>query len=236
MTCEADIILVDHQDTLAKTLSANGFRVSRTDTEPACLEHITQSAPDLLIVDTETPAIDPLDLLEHVRDKSPVPIILLSTSGENIDEILGLTVGADDVISKPVSERLLLTHIKALLRRVQTYDHAHQTTALDTRLYRYHDLSLDKGRHLCLWKGASVDLTVTEFLMLCALAEHPGYVKNRVQLIQAAHDAQIYVDERTIDSHIKRIRYKFRQVDPDFQAIETLYGVGYRYREATAGL
>jgi two-component system response regulator ChvI len=138
-------------------------------------------------------------------------------------------MGADDYIKKPFSQRLLIERIRALLRR-EAAQREGASSPTDTVVVRG-DLTLDPGRHLCIWKGQPVELTVTEFLLLKALAVRPGHVKNRDQLMDAAYGESIYVDDRTIDSHIKRLRKKFKAIDGDFAEIETLYGVGYRYRD-----
>jgi two-component system response regulator ChvI len=147
-----------------------------------------------------------------------------------VDEILGLRMGADDYIKKPFSQRLLVERIRALLRRNETGGDITVDGEAQPSLTRG-EMVLDPGRHLCTWKGKPVDLPVTEFLIVKALAQRPGHVKSRDQLMDAAYGEHVYVDDRTIDSHIKRLRKKFKAADDNFDAIETLYGVGYRYRE-----
>jgi two-component system response regulator ChvI len=156
-------------------------------------------------------------------------VIFLTSKDDEVDEVMGLRMGADDYIKKPFSQRLLLERIRAVLRRHQVAD---ETTQAATDTLRRGDLVLDSARHLCTWKDKEVNLTVTEFLLVQALARRPGHVKNRDQLIDAAYGENIYVDDRTIDSHVKRLRRKFKEVDSEFSEIETLYGVGYRYRGA----
>ena len=167
-----------------------------------------------------------MELLGHIRENSALPVIFLTSKDEEIDEIAGLHIGADDYIKKPFSQRLLIERIRAVLRRRA------QTSEDDTpeNIVRRGDLSMDSARHVCAWKDDEVNLTVTEFLLLQALATHPGHVKSRDQLIDAAYGEHIYIDDRTIDSHIKRLRKKFKQADDEFDNIETLYGIGYRYR------
>ena len=170
-----------------------------------------------------------MELLGHLRKSSNLPVIFLTSKDDEIDEVLGLRMGADDYIKKPFSQRLLIERIRALLRRQDlAADEANPTS--DATITRG-DLILDGARHLCTWKGRPVALTVTEFLILQALAARPGVVKSRNALMDAAYDDQVYVDDRTIDSHIKRLRKKFKVLDNDFNQIETLYGVGYRYRD-----
>jgi len=176
------------------------------------------------------PRMDGMELLRRWRQTSDVPVIFLTSKGDEIDEALGLHLGADDYITKPFSQRLLAGRIKAVLRRAQ--GSVSTTNPDDEKVITRGGLTLDPNRHACVWEGNAVRLTVTEFMILQALANRPGYVKSRDQLMDAAYDDQIYVDDRTIDSHIKRLRKKFRAVDQQFDSIETLYGVGYRYNIA----
>ena len=173
--------------------------------------------------------MDGIELLRKIRHLSSMPVIFLTSKDDEVDEILGLGLGADDYITKPFSQRLLLARIRALLRRDDNSKNPDQLEPKSKMLRG--DLLLDKTRHLCQWKGYNINLTVTEFLLLLALATRPGHVKNRDQLMDAAYGETIYVDDRTIDSHIKRLRKKFKAVDTTFDYIETLYGIGYRYRE-----
>ena len=157
-----------------------------------------------------------------------VPVIFLTSKDDEIDEVIGLRMGADDYITKPFSQRLLIERIRAVLRRAEADDTVEEG---DSKIIRRTGLVLDPNRHRCMWREREVALTVTEFLILQALAQRPGHVKSRDQLMDAAYGDSIYVDDRTIDSHIKRLRKKMRMVDDDFSAIETLYGIGYRYNE-----
>ncbi|MCA8888560.1 MAG: winged helix-turn-helix domain-containing protein, partial [Parvularculaceae bacterium] len=176
------------------------------------------------------PTMDGMELLRRIRQDSDLPLIFLTSKDEEIDEVLGLTMGADDYVKKPFSQRLLLERVKAVLRRRQAA--AMPTKEEEKQIIRRGELTLDPMRHACSWQGKSVTLTVTEFLILESLAQRPGFVKSRDALMDAAYDDQVYVDDRTIDSHIKRIRKKFRVVDGEFDSIETLYGVGYKYKES----
>ena len=157
-------------------------------------------------------------------------VIFLTSKDEEIDELFGLKMGADDYIAKPFSQRLIVERVKAVLRRVAPKD-ATSDEEEAKRVLERGKLKLDPERHTCHWDNKGVTLTVTEFLILQALATRPGVVKTRDALMDAAYDDQVYVDDRTIDSHIKRLRKKFKQVDDDFDVIETLYGVGYRFKE-----
>jgi len=209
-------------------LEAEGFAV-RTYTDGAeALRGLTANPVDLAILDIKMPRMDGMELLERLRRQSELPVIFLTSKDDEVDELMGLRMGADDYIKKPFSQRLLIERIRTLLRR-EAANREGETAAAET-LARG-DLALDSARHLCTWKGQPVDLTVTEFLLLKSLASRPGHVKSRDQLMDAAYGEHIYVDDRTIDSHIKRLRKKFRVIDGEFAQIETLYGVGYRYRD-----
>src|SRR5687767_4044185 len=211
------------------TLEAEGFAV-RTYTDGAeALRALMQQPVDLAVLDIKMPRMDGMELLEKLRKSSDLPVIFLTSKDDEIDELLGLRMGADDYIKKPFSQRLLIERIRALLRR-QTLSQDKTGTEPNSVIVRG-SLTLDSARHACSWKNQSIDLTVTEFLLVKALAVRPGHVKSRDQLMDAAYGEHIYVDDRTIDSHIKRLRKKFKAVDNDFNQIETLYGVGYRYRD-----
>lgn len=229
----ATIALVDDDENILTSVSmaleAEGHTVSTYEDGAKALEAITATPPDLIVSDIKMPTMDGMELLRRIRQSSSLPLIFLTSKDEEIDEVLGLTMGADDYVKKPFSQRLLLERVKAVLRRQAAGPTPTQEE--EKQIIRRSDLTLDPMRHACAWKGQNVTLTVTEFLILESLAQRPGFVKSRDSLMDAAYDDQIYVDDRTIDSHIKRIRKKFRQVDPEFDAIETLYGVGYKYKE-----
>jgi len=177
------------------------------------------------------PRMDGMELLQRLRSRSAMPVIFLTSKDEEVDELMGLRLGADDYITKPFSQRLLIERIRALLRRNEA-SRAEGSGAPPGGIMVRGDLTLDETKHQCTWHGKPVQLTVTEFLLVKALAARPGMVKSRDQLIDAAYGENTYVDDRTIDSHVKRLRKKFRAVDDDFDGIETLYGIGYRYKEA----
>ncbi len=168
----------------------------------------------------------------RLREKSQLPVIFLTSKDDEIDEALGLAMGADDYIAKPFSQRLVIARIRAILRRVElnraTPSEDDEPVAEPITRGR---LQMDPARHKVSWDGKDVTLTVTEFLILETLASRPGIVRSRNQLMDAAYQDDVYIDDRTIDSHIKRLRRKFREVDPDFNAIDTLYGAGYRFSE-----
>jgi two-component system response regulator ChvI len=177
--------------------------------------------------------MDGLVLLRRLRQNGDMPVIFLTSKDEEIDELMGLNAGADDYIRKPFSQRLLLERVRAVLRRAESRSNGTAAAPEPKREVLVRGkLALDPQRHDCTWEGKPVRLTVTEFLILQSLAQRPGFVKSRDNLMDAAYDDQVYVDDRTIDSHVKRLRKKFKVVDDNFDAIETLYGVGYRYRES----
>ena len=228
-----NIALVDDDRNILTSVSmlleAEGFQIKTYNDGASALEGLAQSPPDLGIFDIKMPRMDGMELLNRIRKTHQFPVIFLTSKDEEIDEVLGLRMGADDFIRKPFSQRLLLERIRAVLRRADTSGPKGEGQA--ERIVRG-ELVLDPSRHQCTWKAKEVHLTVTEFLLLKSLAERPGHVKNRDQLMDAAYGETIYVDDRTIDSHIKRVRKKFRTVDDAFDNIETLYGIGYRYKEA----
>ena len=211
-------------------LEAEGFKTVTYRDGAEALRGLTAEPVDLAILDIKMPRMDGIELLQRLREKSKVPVIFLTSKDDEVDELNGLRMGADDYIKKPFSQRLLLERVKAVLRRGETA--AGDGAALSQGAMTRGELALDTAQHLCLWKSQRVNLTVTEFLILQALAQRPGHVKSRDQLIDAAYGEHIYVDDRTIDSHIKRLRKKFREVDKEFSHIETLYGVGYKYADA----
>ena len=211
---------------VSMALEAEGFIVETYTGGVEALDALGRKPVDLAIVDIKMPRMDGMELLERLRQKSDLPVIFLTSKDDEIDEVLGLRMGADDYITKPFSQRLLIERIRAVLRRRELAGADRGGKDLMQR----GRLVLDPARHMCTWRGGEVNLTVTEFLLLQVLATRPGHVKNRNQLIDAAYGEHIYVDDRTIDSHIKRLRRKFKELDPEFAQIETLYGVGYRYR------
>lgn len=212
------------------TLEQEGFQVrTYTDGESA-LQGLTARPVDLAVLDIKMPRLDGMELLQRLRARSSLPVIFLTSKDEEVDELMGLRLGADDYIRKPFSQRLLIERIRALLRRNEA-SRAEATGTGHSSVVVRGDLVLDETKHTCMWRGEDIELTVTEFLLLKALAVRPGMVKSRDQLIDAAYGENIYVDDRTIDSHIKRIRKKFRAVDDTFNQVETLYGIGYRYKE-----
>jgi len=216
---------------VSMTLEAEGFEVETYNDGQSALDAFTRRMPELAVLDIKMPRMDGMDLLQRLRQKSAVPVIFLTSKDDEIDELMGLRMGADDYVRKPFSQRLLVERIRSILRRQEAIASDAGEAPEDAQIMERGQLSMDPLRHAVKWKGLDVSLTVTEFLLLQALAQRPGFVKSRDQLMDVAYDEQVYVDDRTIDSHIKRLRKKMREVDGDFSAIETLYGIGYRYNE-----
>ena len=215
---------------VSMALEAEGFTVRTFTDGDMALRGLTSRPVDLAILDIKMPRMDGMELLQQLRRHSDLPVIFLTSKDEEVDEILGLRMGADDYVKKPFSQRLLLERINVLLRRRERGAENGEDVDGEPPILRG-GLTLDSQRHLCTWYGAPVNLTVTEFLIIKALALRPGHVKSRDQLMDAAYGEHIYVDDRTIDSHIKRLRKKFKAVDRNFEQVETLYGIGYRYRD-----
>ncbi|CCM77892.1 two-component transcriptional regulatory protein ChvI [Rhizobium mesoamericanum STM3625] len=239
------IALVDDDRNILTSVSialeAEGYKVETYTDGASALDGLLARPPQLAIFDIKMPRMDGMELLRRLRQKSDMPVIFLTSKDEEIDELFGLKMGADDFITKPFSQRLLVERVRAVLRRASSREAAAAaggaapkpgTAQQLARSLERGQLVMDQERHTCTWKGEAVTLTVTEFLILHSLAQRPGVVKSRDALMDAAYDEQVYVDDRTIDSHIKRLRKKFKMVDTDFDMIETLYGVGYRFREA----
>ncbi|MBB3345910.1 response regulator transcription factor [Sphingomonas sp. BK069] len=231
----ATIALVDDDRNILTSVSialqAEGFLTRVYSDGEAALKALTDNPPDLAIFDIKMPRMDGLELLRRLREKSRVPVIFLTSKDDELDEALGLAMGADDYIAKPFSQRLLIARIRAILRRTEGIAATGGEDAVAQGPIERGRLVMDPARHRVSWDGHDVTLTVTEFLILETLAQRPGIVKTRNQLMDAAYQDDIYVDDRTIDSHIKRVRRKFREVDAGFDSIETLYGAGYRFSE-----
>ncbi len=230
----AKIALIDDDQNILTSVSialeAEGFDVKTYMEGETAVKGLEMNPVDLVISDIKMPRMDGMEVLAKIREKSAVPLIFLTSKDDEIDQVLGLRMGADDYITKPFSQRLLIERIRAILRRNIMRKTTNDNDDSDT-IIMHKDLRLDEDRHLCLWKGEEVNLTVTEFLLVKALAQRPGHVKSRDSLMDIAYGDAIYVDDRTIDSHIKRIRKKFKVVDDTFDHIDTVYGVGYKYKE-----
>ncbi len=236
------IALVDDDRNILTSVSialqAEGFVVRMYADGDTALKALLDNPPDLAVLDIKMPRLDGIEVLRRLREKSEMPVIFLTSKDTEIDEALGLAMGADDYIGKPFSQRLLIERIRAVLRRAanrRAPPEAPGETPAAEPIVRGR-LTMDSARHRVVWDAGDgrrgpVALTVTEFIILETLCSHPGFVKSRDQLMDAAYAQDVYVDDRTIDSHIKRLRKKFRAVDHDFKSIETLYGVGYRFNE-----
>ena len=212
-------------------LQAEGFVTRVYSDGETALKALLDNPPDLAVLDVKMPKMDGMELLRRLREKSELPVIFLTSKDDELDEALGLAMGADDYIAKPFSQRLLIARIRAVLRRAELRaTPVGEAEEEEAQIVRGR-LAMDPARHRVSWEGRDVTLTVTEFMILEALAQRPGVVKSRNQLMDVAYQDDIYVDDRTIDSHIKRLRRKFRAEDSEFKAIETLYGVGYRFAE-----
>ena len=231
------IALVDDDRNILTSVSialqAEGFTTRVYSDATAALKAFADNPADLGVFDIKMPQMDGMELLRRLREFSSMPVIFLTSKDDELDEALGLAMGADDYITKPFSQRLLIARIRAILRRQELERGEAVASAADpdpAPLERGR-LMMDPARHKVRWDGKDVSLTVTEFLILEALAQRPGVVKTRNQLLDVAYNDDVYVDDRTIDSHIKRLRKKFKLADESFEAIETLYGVGYRFKE-----
>ena len=225
-------LLDDDQNILASlslALKAEKFEVESYSDGIAGLEALKDNNFDIAILDIKMPRLDGLEVLQKLRNSSDIPVIFLTSKDDEIDQLLGLKMGADDYITKPFSQKLLIERVKVILKRTSSSSKENQVNS-DSLIERG-NLLLNMDRHECHWKEERIRLTVTEFLLLESLVNRPGYVKNRDQLMSAAYSDDLYVDDRTIDSHIKRIRRKFKAIDKDFNSIETLYGVGYRFNQ-----
>lgn len=199
------------------------FEVSKFTDGVKALEEFANSIPDLVVLDIKMPIMDGIEVLHNLRKFSNVPVIFLTSKDEEIDELLALKMGADDFIRKPFSQNLLIERIRTILRRSQQDNEAPET------LISRGKLILDPSKHFCSWDGHVLHLTVTEFQLLEALVERESVVKSRENLLEVVANDQNFIDDRSIDSHIRRLRKKFKAVDPAFDNIETIYGIGYRF-------
>ncbi|WP_336980267.1 response regulator transcription factor [Altererythrobacter fulvus] len=232
------IALVDDDRNILASVSialqSEGFATRVYTDGTAALKALTENPPDLAVFDIKMPRMDGMELLRRLRETSTLPVIFLTSKDDEQDEAAGLAMGADDYIAKPFSQKLLIARIRAILRRsaiAPQTNGEHEDAAPGGEEMLRGRLSMDPARHKVHWDGKDVSLTVTEFLILEALAARPGVIKSRNQLMDAAYPDDVFVDDRTVDSHIKRMRRKFRSVDPEFSSIETLYGAGYSFSD-----
>ncbi len=237
--CQRSIALVDDDRNILTTLSialqAEGFATRVYSDGEAALSALRSNPPDLAVFDIKMPRMDGMELLKALRETSDLPVIFLTSKDDEQDEEAGLAMGADDYIAKPFSQRLLLARIRTILRRAgpapEPGSDAASPPLPESAIIERGRLRMDPARHQVTWDSKPVSLTVTEFLILEALAHRPGVIKSRNQLMDAAYPDDVFVDDRTVDSHIKRLRRKFRVVDDDFASIETLYGAGYSFSD-----
>jgi two-component system response regulator ChvI len=229
------IALVDDDHNILTSVSialeAEGYQITTYTDGASAIDGFKTSPPDLVILDIKMPRMDGMEMLRRLRQKSDIPVIFLTSKDDEVDELFGLKMGADDFIKKPFSQRLLIERVKALMRRNASKEPVDNKEAAYTKVLQQGPLCIDSQHNVCTWRGEPVKLTVTEFLILKALVSRPGVVKSRNALMDATYDDQVYVDDRTVDSHIKRLRKKFRAVDNTFDMVETLYGIGYRFKE-----
>ena len=224
------IAVVEDEETIRESiltaLRKSGYRVESYADGADAWDAFSAALPDLAILDIGVPRMDGLELCRRLRGIAEgLPIIFVTSREEEFDRVLGLEIGADDYVCKPFSMRELLARVKALMRRASS---APARTSLED-VITAGDLSLDPLRLSATWKGRSVPLTVTEFLLVQALAVRPGVVRTRDQLMDSVYPDRVSVTDRTIDSHVKRIRRKFTAVDQSFQGLEAVYGAGYRF-------
>ena len=220
------IILIDDDQniltSLEMVLKLAGFAIEAFTDGLEAIDYIKDNGAEIILLDIKMPRIDGLEVFTRVRKFSNIPIIFLTSKDSEMDELIGLRIGADDYIRKPFSHKLLVERIKSILRR-STKKVQKETTRVELS-----HLSLDKQSMLCKWKDNSIELTSTEFSILIALIGRPGTIKTRDDLINEAFNEALSKEDRVIDSHIKRIRKKFISVDPQFDLIKTIYGVGYK--------
>ena len=231
MVMSHTIALVDDDRNILTSISMalenEGFKVQTYIDAENALVGISRNPPDLAVIDIKMPRMDGEELLKRLRKKTTIPILFLTSKDEEVDELLGLKLGADDFIKKSggFSVKVLIERIRVQLRK--------KTSNIDDskNLIRHGKLVLDPSQLECSWNGKSLPekLTTTEFLIVKELAKRPGIIKERAQLMDIAYKDNNEIEDRTIDSHVKRIRKKFKMVDQNFSAIETRYGSGYRW-------
>jgi two-component system response regulator ChvI len=218
------------RETVAFALKREGYRVNTYADGAEAWAAFKRELPDLAVLDILLPRMDGRELCRRLRAKSEaLPIVFLTSKDEELDRVLGLELGADDYLCKPFSMRELVARVKVLFRRAALA--ADPSRREESKMLRVGALEIDGLRYTARWRGEPLALTVTEFLLLQALARHPGHVKTRQQLMEEAYPHDAYVSERTIDSHVKRLRRKFEARDSAFTGIDTVHGLGYRWTE-----
>ncbi len=232
-TEKGSIALVDDEENIRETVSfalrREGYRVDTYADGLAAWERVEEELPDVAVLDISMPRMDGLELCRRLRTLSEsLPIIFLTSRDEEFDRVLGLELGADDYLCKPFSMRELIARVKVLFRRLAL--NRQPSDSSEEKVLEVDELRLDLRRYTAHWQSRAIPLTVTEFMILHALVRRPGHVKTRQQLMQEGYPHDAYISDRTIDSHIKRLRRKMVEIDPDFTGIETVYGLGYRYQ------
>ena len=217
-------------DLIKDILEVEGFDVLPYHDGVGALDAFESSSPDLIITDIAMPEMDGIQLLRRLREKSDTPVILMTGRTDERDEMVGLRIGADDFIRKPFSPRLLVERVRTVLRRYRPLATAGVRAVEDSVIERGH-LRMDKERYTCTWKGSKVKLSAIEFRVLESLAVRPGTTKSRDALRDILCEDQVMLHERAVDSHIKRLRKKFRSVDREFDEIESVHGIGYRFAD-----
>ena len=232
------IFLVDDDQNILTSVSmaleSEGFSVKTfTDGENG-LKGILEGSPDVAVLDIKMPRLNGIDVLKKIRYSSDIPVIFLTSKDTEIDELLGFKIGADDYITKPFSQKILIERIRVLIRREKfnSQDKSQKNTQNKINTVSKGDFFLDKDKHICKWQNKTINLTVTEFLIIQSLIENPGTVKSREQLMVSAFGEESRnEDDRAIDHHLKRIRKKIKNSDKKFNSINTIYGIGYKFSE-----
>lgn len=212
-----------------ESLEGAGFEVELYRSGERAIEAFSRSEPAAVVLNMSDEGLDGIQFMQKIRRGSTVPVVLLTDSAEEFDEVLGLRLGADAVLRKPASAFLITEWVKSLVRRHKNMAETETSTNSAARKVQTGHLAMLPDRVVALWKGHELRLTVSEFKLLAGLASRPGIVKSREALLNLTHDHGEYVDDRSIDTHVKRIRSKIREIDPSFNCIEAVYGMGYRY-------
>ena len=231
-----NVFLIDDDKNILASISMllenEGYKVSTFSDGESGLKAILENSPDIAVVDIKMPRLDGIELLKKLRRTSNMPVIFLTSKDTEIDELLGLKIGADDYITKPFSQNVLMERIRILIKRTELKNIKKKDNIYDKNSIKEGNIFLDTEKYMCKWKNKTVNLTVTEFLLIKSLVKNPGAVKSRDQLIVSAFgEDKENIDDRSIDHHFKRIRKKFKIADNNFNSIVTIYGGGYKFSE-----
>lgn len=231
-----NVFLIDDDKNILTSISMllenEGYKVSTFSDGESGLKAILENSPDIAVVDIKMPRLDGIELLKKLRRTSNMPVIFLTSKDTEIDELLGLKIGADDYITKPFSQNILMERIRILIKRTELKNIKKKDNIDDKNSIKEGNIFLDTEKYMCKWKNKTVNLTVTEFLLIKSLVKNAGAVKSRDQLIVSAFgEDKENIDDRSIDHHFKRIRKKFKSADNDFNSIVTIYGGGYKFSE-----